>query len=74
MKTEKHEGSMRPSASLVAAFLLLAAPTLLVAQPLQSAYAAMEDKMMEGDDDKMAMKDKEDSMMMEGKPKYHAFR
>jgi hypothetical protein len=62
---------MRSSAGLVAAFLLLAAPVFVLVQPLQSALAAMEDTMMEGDD-KMVMKG--DSMMMEDKPKYHAFR
>lgn len=68
MKTKRHEGATRSSAGLVAAFLLLAAPALFVVQPLQSTFAAMEDKMM---DDKMAMND---NVMMQDKPKYHAFR
>ncbi len=72
MNTKRNESAMKSSTGLVAAFLLLAAPVFVLVQPLQSAFAAMEDAMMEGDD-KMAMKDK-DSMMMEDKPKYHAFR
>lgn len=73
MKKISHEGLMKSSAGIVAAFVLLTAlPVFFVTASWQRpVYAAMEDKMMQ---DGTTMKDKEASMMMDDKPKHRSFK